>query len=74
MLSKEDYEVADEYYIATITDFCDGISIEVLDDVLRIYEEEEDYIACMGIKRALDALREVLNNEQIKQEDENRRD
>lgn len=66
-LSKEDYDTADEYYVATIQDFCDGISIEVLDDVLMIYEQEEDYIACMGIKKAIDALKEIITEEQIKE-------
>ena len=66
-LSKEDYDTADEYYVATIQDFCDGVSLEVLDDVLMIYEQEEDYIACMGIKRAIDALKEIITEEQIKE-------
>ena len=70
MLSKEDYELADEYYVATITDFCNGLSVEVLEDVLYLYEEEEDYIACMGMKRAIDALKEILNNKDY----ENKRD
>ena len=65
MLSQDDYKLADEYYVATITDFCNGLSIEILEDVLRIYEEDEDYIACMGIKRAIDALKETLNNKDI---------
>lgn len=64
MLSEEDYELADEYYVATITDFCNGLSVEVLEDVLYLYEEEEDYIACMGMKRAIDALKEILNNKE----------
>ena len=66
-LSKEDYDTADEYYVATIQDFCDGVSLEVLDDVLMIYEQEEDYIACMGIKRAIDELKEIITEEQIKE-------
>ena len=65
MLSKEDYELADEYYVATITDFCNGLSVEVLEEVLYLYEEEEDYIACMGMKKAIDALKELLNNKYI---------
>lgn len=60
MLSQDDYKLADEYYVATITDFCNGLSIEILEDVLRIYEEDEDYIACMGIKRAIDALKKNI--------------
>ena len=65
MLSRKDYELADEYYVATITDFCNGLSVEVLEDVLYLYEEEEDYIACMGMKRAIDALKEILNNKDV---------
>lgn len=65
MLSKDDYELADEYYVATITDFCNGLSVEVLEDMLCLYEEEEDYIACMGIKKAIDALKEILNNKYL---------
>ena len=63
MLSKEDYELADEYYVATITDFCNGISIEVLEEVLKLYEDEENYLACAGMKKAVDSLKEVIVKE-----------
>ena len=63
MLSKEDQELMDEYYVATIADFCDGISIEVLQEVLALYEDEENYLACAGMKKAIDSLKEVIIKE-----------
>lgn len=61
MLSKKQYEEADEFYVATITDFCNGIELDELEEVLYFYEEVEDYEACMGIKRAIDNLKEIIN-------------
>lgn len=63
MLSKEDQELMDEYYVATITDFCNGITIEVLEEVLVLYEDEENYLACAGMKKAIDSLKEVIVKE-----------
>ena len=63
MLSKEDRDLMDEYYVATIADFCDGISIEVLQEVLALYEDEENYLACAGMKKAIDSLKEVIIKE-----------
>jgi hypothetical protein len=65
MLSKEDKEIIDEYYVATIEDFCSGLTVEIIEDMIYLYEEEEDYLACAGIKKALDALKEILNNKYI---------
>lgn len=63
MLSKEDQELMDEYYVATITDFCNGITIDVLKEVLSLYEDEENYLACAGMKKAIDSLSEVIIKE-----------
>ena len=60
MLSKEDQDLMDEYYVAAITDFCNGITIEVLEEVLALYEDEENYLACAGMKKAIDSLKEVI--------------
>jgi hypothetical protein len=63
MLSKEDQELIDEYYVATITDFCNGITIDVLQEVLALYEDEGNYLACAGMKKAIDSLNEVIIKE-----------
>lgn len=63
MLSKEDNDLIDEYYVATITDFCNGISIDVLEEVLALYEDEENYLACAGMKKAIDSLSEIIPKE-----------
>ena len=60
MLSKEDNDLIDEYYVATITDFCNGMTIDVLEEVLALYEDEENYLACAGMKKAIDSLKEVI--------------
>jgi len=60
--NKEQIEIADEYYVATITDFCDGIRIDVLKEMLSLYEEEENFEACYGVSRALTDLYEIIEN------------
>lgn len=58
--SREQLEWVDEYYIAAITDFCDGVSLRELKDILQLYEDEGNYEACAGIKKAIDSLGEVI--------------
>lgn len=58
--NKEQLEWVDEYYVAAITDFCDGIKIDELKEILKLYEEDENYEACAGISKAIEGLEDVL--------------
>ena len=49
-------EEADKYTIAAITDFCDGVGVDELKEILKLYEEDENYEACYGIKVAIDCV------------------
>lgn len=49
-------ETADDFTIAAITDFCDGVRLEELKEILKLYEEDENYEACYGIKIAIDCI------------------
>ena len=57
--NKEQLEWVDEYYVAAITDFCDGVGIYELKESLTLYEEYEHYEACSGIKKAIEGLEDV---------------
>ena len=62
-LSKEQLEWVDEYYIASITDFCDGVSLRELKEILKLYEDDGNYLACAGMKKAIDSLSEIITKE-----------
>ena len=53
-------ETADEYTVAAITDFCDGIKLDELKEILFLYEEDENYAACYGIKIAIDCIEKAI--------------
>ena len=58
----------------------EGMEIEQIEELLMLYEEEELYLHCAGIKEAIDDLKKIAKEEYelaklIKQqEDENRGD
>tara|TARA_R110000796_G_scaffold122148_1_gene236461 strand:- start:1500 stop:1697 length:198 start_codon:yes stop_codon:yes gene_type:complete len=46
--------VIQEYYEATLAD-CKGLFGDIQAQLyLKMYEEEENYLACAGVKRAID--------------------
>ena len=49
-------EKADEYTIAAIADFCDGVGLYALKEMVYLYEEDGNYEACYGIKIAIDCI------------------
>lgn len=48
----------------------EGMEIEELEQVLTLYEEEELYLHCAGIKEAIDDLKELTKE----QDNDNRED
>ena len=68
MLSREDSELLDQYYVATIEDFCGGASVEMLELILSEYEKDENYIACAGINNALKELKLIIKNDDLRRD------
>ena len=53
-LSDEDQLIVDDYFEYSINELEEGIPRYVIEDVLEHYKDLEDYLACAGIKKALD--------------------
>ncbi len=51
-----DKEKSGEYTIAAIEDFCDGLNLVQLKEILCLYEDDENYEACYGIKKVIDCI------------------
>lgn len=53
-LERRNKRVIDSYYAQAISELYSGCLIIDMQHALMYYEEEEKYLACEGIKRALD--------------------
>ena len=53
-LSDDDKETIELYFSNAIIEIQEGCPKYVLEEVLEHYEEQEYYLACAGIKKALD--------------------
>ena len=53
-LSDDDKETIELYFSNAIIEILEGCPKYVLEEVLEHYEEQEYYLACAGIKKALD--------------------
>ena len=53
-LSDEDKDIIELYFTNAIIEIQEGCPKYVLEEVLEHYEEQEYYLACAGIKKALD--------------------
>lgn len=53
-LSDDDYATIDLYYKLTLLELYEGCPKFIIEDTLDIYEISEDYLACAGVKKALD--------------------
>ena len=54
---KSKYNIIDEYYLLVIYEIESGQPMENIEDMLKEYEEKELYLACAGIKKAIDHVR-----------------
>jgi len=52
--SEEDNYIIEMYFSNAILEIQDGLPKEILEETLEYYEEQELYLACAGIKKALD--------------------
>jgi hypothetical protein len=53
-LSDEDRDIVEQYFSNAILEMQEGLPKYILEDILEHYEEQELYLACAGIKKALD--------------------
>ena len=51
------YNVIDEYYLLVIYELESGQPMEHIEGMLKEYEEKELYLACAGIKKAIDHVK-----------------
>ena len=52
--SEEDNYIIEMYFSNAILEIQDGLPKEILEETVEYYEEQELYLACAGIKKALD--------------------
>ncbi|MDA9908125.1 hypothetical protein N9D22_07045 [Flavobacteriaceae bacterium] len=53
-LSDDDKYIIELYFSNSIIEIQEGLPKFVLEEILEYYEEQEYYLACAGIKKALD--------------------
>tara|TARA_R110001592_G_scaffold102471_2_gene289256 strand:+ start:897 stop:1139 length:243 start_codon:yes stop_codon:yes gene_type:complete len=53
-LSDEDISTVELYFSNAIIEMQEGLPKYILEEILEYYEEQELYLACAGIKKALD--------------------
>jgi len=62
-LPKLNKDIIEEFYFLTLIDIRDGVSLQDLEKIIKLYEEMEDYEACAGILKAINETKYyTLNN------------
>lgn len=65
-----DKDIIEEFYLLTLLDIKEGVSIQELEDIIQLYEDVEDYEACAGILKAIKETRyDTINNIKEKKND-----
>jgi hypothetical protein len=54
-------KIRDEFYNLAMSDFRHGMTVNVMNEVLKSYEEMEMYEACAGIHKAMLEMTEKEN-------------
>lgn len=66
-------DIIEEFYLLTLIDIREGVSIQELEDIIQLYEDVEDYEACAGILKAINETRhDTITNINEKREDTER--
>ena len=56
-------DIIQEYYYLTLLDIREGVPLDELEEIIKLYEEVEDYEACAGILKAIQETRyDTLQN------------
>ena len=53
-LNDDDKDIVELYFSNSIIEIQEGLPKYILEEILEYYEEQEYYLACAGIKKALD--------------------
>jgi len=62
--------IVEEFYLLTLLDIKEGVSIQELEDIIQLYEDVEDYEACAGILKAINETKyDTINNIKEKKND-----
>jgi DNA-binding transcriptional MerR regulator len=65
-----DKDIIEEFYLLTLMDIREGVSIQELEDIIQLYQDVEDYEACAGILKAINETRhDTINNIKEKKND-----
>jgi hypothetical protein len=56
--------VISEYYEEALQDLKNGIPIDEMNYYVSIFEDEENYLACAGIKSAIENYTETIKQKQ----------
>jgi thiamine monophosphate kinase len=57
------HPLVEEYYLSALQDLSDGLLISDLREIMNDFEEHELYIECAGIKKAIDLIEKIIENE-----------
>ena len=50
-------DIVEEFYFLTLIDIREGVPLQELEEIIKMYEEIEDYEACAGILKAVNETR-----------------
>ncbi len=54
-------QTVSEFYLLALIDFQHGVSMQEMEETLRMYEDIEDYEACQGIQKAIKEYENTRN-------------
>jgi len=60
MIEITNKQIIESYYSNSLSELQSGCTIEDMQEVLYYYEELENYLACEGVKRAIDDFKYIL--------------
>jgi len=70
MFSSDQKEYSEEFYISVIQDIVQGTDIRLIEDVLSVLEDDEDYEACAGLIKGLERAKKATIEELLDELDE----
>jgi len=59
---QEDKDVIHHFYIATLSAWLIYNDLNIFDNLLKHFEEKEEYLICEAVHRAIDKIDEVYND------------
>lgn len=60
--TQEDKDVIHKFYIATLSAWLMYNDLSIFDNVLKHFEEKEEYLICEAIHRAINKIDEIYND------------